>query len=183
MLSGYPLQGYIVAFDMTKILGLDPGLQCTGWGIVQKKENSLSYVAHGVVKTDAKLTLAERLNTLYQELSKVLEQFQPQEAAVEETFVNQNPVSTLKLGMARGVVLFTPASFGLGVWEYSANKVKKSVVGSGHAQKHQVAQMVSWLLPAMPKNVVDDAADALAVAICHAHHRALNEKLKDISRL
>ncbi len=160
-----------------RILGLDPGLQNTGWGIVQKKGNSLSYVAHGVVKTNAKQSLAERLNFLYQGLIAVLEQFQPQEAAVEETFVNQNPASALKLGMARGVVLFSPASFGLQVFEYSANKVKKSDVGAGHAQKHQVAQMVSWLLPMMPKDVTDDAADALAVAICHAHHRELNQKL------
>lgn len=163
---------------MVKILGIDPGLQCTGWGIVEKRDNLLSYIAHGVVCTNAKMPLAERLNTLYQGLIKVLERFQPHEAAVEETFVNQNPVSTLKLGMARGVVLFTPASFGLSVSEYSANKVKKSVVGAGHAQKQQVALMVSWLLPTMPKNVVADAADALAVAICHAHHRELNNQLK-----
>ncbi len=165
---------------MVKILGIDPGLQRTGWGIVQSTGNSLSYIGHGVVQTNAKLTLAERLNMLHQELIKVLEKFQPQEAAVEEVFVNQNPVSTLKLGMARGVVLFTPSSFGLSVFEYSANKVKKSVVGSGHAQKHQVALMVSRLLPAMPKDVFDDAADALAVAICHAHHRELNERLKNV---
>ena len=144
---------------MVKILGIDPGLQRTGWGIVQAQGNSLSYVAHGVIKTDAKAELANRLNTLYQELLNVLQQFQPHEAAVEETFVNQNPASALKLGMARGVVLFTPASFGLKVAEYSANKVKKSVVGSGHAEKHQVALMVALLLPTMPKGVVDDAAD------------------------
>ena len=165
---------------MVKILGIDPGLQRTGWGIVQAQGNSLSYVAHGVIKTDAKAELANRLNTLYQELLIVLQQFQPYEAAVEETFVNQNPASALKLGMARGVVLFTPASFGLKVAEYSANKVKKSVVGSGHAEKQQVALMVALLLPTMPKGVVDDAADALAVAICHAHHRELNARLKNI---
>ena len=152
---------------MVKILGIDPGLQRTGWGIVQAQGNSLSYVAHGVIKTDAKAELANRLNTLYQELLNVLHQFQPHEAAVEETFVNQNPASALKLGMARGVVLFTP------------NKVKKSVVGAGHAEKHQVALMVALLLPTMPKGVVDDAADALAVAICHAHYRELNERFKN----
>lgn len=166
---------------MVKILGIDPGLQRTGWGIVQTNGNSLKYIAHGVLQTNPKLPLAVRLNTLYQELIKVLEQFQPHEAAVEETFVNQNPTSTLKLGMARGVVLFTPASFGLEVHEYSANKVKKSVVGSGHAEKHQVALMVLRLLPTMPKNVTDDAADALAVAICHAHHRELNKRINAIS--
>ena len=178
MVSCYGFQGCIIVIsDMIRILGLDPGLQCTGWWIVQKKENSLSYLAHGVIKTNAKAPLAERLNTLYQGIISVLEQFHPHEAAVEETFVNQNPASTLKLGMARGVVLFSPASFGLSVFEYSANKVKKSVVGSGHAQKRQISQMVSWLLPTMPKEVVDDAADALAIAICHAHHRELNQKL------
>ena len=159
---------------MVKILGIDPGLQRTGWGIVQSLGNSLSYVGHGVIETNIKASLAERLNTLHQGIMNVLQQFQPNEAAVEETFVNKNPASTLKLGMARGVVLFTPASFGLPVSEYSANKVKKSVVGSGHADKSQVAQMVALLLPAMPKNVTADAADALAIAICHAHHRELN---------
>lgn len=165
---------------MVKILGIDPGLQRTGWGIVQSNGNALSYVAHGVVQTIANNPLAARLNTLHQGLMRILEQFQPQEAAVEETFVNKNPASALKLGMARGVVLFTPAAFGLEVYEYSANKVKKSVVGSGHAEKHQVALMVSRLLPAMPKGIVDDAADALAVAICHAHHRQLSERLKNV---
>jgi crossover junction endodeoxyribonuclease RuvC len=159
---------------MVKILGIDPGLQRTGWGIVQSLGNSLSYIGHGVIETNPKAPLAERLNTLHQGIMNVLQQFKPNEAAVEETFVNKNPVSTLKLGMARGVVLFTPASFGLPVSEYSANKVKKSVVGSGHADKSQVAQMVALLLPAMPKNVTADAADALAIAICHAHHRELN---------
>lgn len=160
-----------------KILGLDPGLQNTGWGVIQKNGNSLRYVAHGVVKTNSQHSLPERLNALHQGLIEVLEQFHPQEAAVEETFVNQNPASALKLGMARGVVLFSPASFGINVFEYSANKVKKSVVGAGHAQKHQVGQMVAWLLPTMPKNIPTDAADALAVAICHAHHRELNQRI------
>jgi crossover junction endodeoxyribonuclease RuvC len=168
---------------MVKILGIDPGLQRTGWGIVQSCGNSLSYIAHGVVETNPKAALPERLNTIYQGIMQVLQQFQPQEAAVEETFVNQNPTSTLKLGMARGVALVTPASFGLAVSEYSANKVKKSVVGNGHADKHQVAQMVALLLPLMPKNVVADAADALAIAICHAHHRVLNLRFQRANAL
>lgn len=165
---------------MVRILGIDPGLQRTGWGIIQSNGNALRYVAHGVVQTVANTSLAKRLNTLHQELMKVLEKFHPQEAAVEETFVNKNPASALKLGMARGVVLFTPAAFGLDVYEYSANKVKKSVVSSGHAEKHQVALMVSRLLPTMPQGVINDAADALAVAICHAHHRQLNKQLKNL---
>ena len=154
-------------FVMVKILGLDPGLQRTGWGIVQSLGNSLSYVAHGVVATNPKDYLAVRLNTLYQGIIQVLHQFQPHEVAVEEVFVNKNPSSTLKLGMSRGVVLFTPASIGIPVSEYSANKVKKSVVGNGHADKEQVAHMVALLLPTMPSNVTADAADALAIAICH----------------
>ena len=163
---------------MVKIIGLDPGLQRTGWGVVKASGNSLAYVGHGVVATNSKDSLPDRLNSLHQELMVVLQQFQPNEAAVEETFVNSNPASALKLGMARGVVLFTPAAFGLLVGEYSANKIKKSVVGNGHADKHQVAHMVSLLLPTMPKNVNADAADALAIAICHAHHRAVNLRFK-----
>ena len=163
---------------MVKILGLDPGLQRTGWGVVKSCGNSISYLGHGVIETNSKDFLSERLNSLHQGIIQVLQQFRPNEAAVEETFVNSNPTSTLKLGMARGVVLFTPASFGLPVSEYSANKVKKSVVGSGHADKHQVSQMVFLLLPTMPKNVKADAADALAIAICHAHHRELNLRFK-----
>lgn len=182
MASRYDFQGYIVfKSEVIRILGLDPGLQNTGWGIVQKDGNSLKYIAHGVVKTKTDNSLPERLNTLYQGLVKILEQFHPHEAAVEETFVNKNPASALKLGMARGVVLFSPASYGIKVFEYSANKVKKAVVGAGHAQKEQVAQMVSWLLPTMPKDVTSDAADALAVAICHAHHRELNQRLSALT--
>ena len=166
---------------MVKIIGLDPGLQRTGWGIIASVGNSLSYIDHGVIETNPKTSIADRLNTLYQGIHKVLQKFEPQEAAVEETFVNKNPTSTLKLGMARGVVLFTPASFGLQVSEYSANKVKKSVVGSGHADKHQVSQMICMLLPTMPKNVTADAADALAIAICHAHHRWISQSITHLS--
>jgi crossover junction endodeoxyribonuclease RuvC len=179
MICVYVFQGFEV--DMVKIIGLDPGLQRTGWGVISSIGNSLSYIDHGVIETNPKALLADRLNSLYQGIFKVLQQLQPQEAAVEETFVNKNPTSTLKLGMARGVVLFTPASFGLQVSEYSANKVKKSVVGSGHADKHQVAQMICMLLPTMPKNVTADAADALAIAICHAHHRWISQSLTSIS--
>ena len=167
----------ILRLCVVRILGIDPGLRCCGWGIIQTIGNSLSYVAHGVINTNSAFSLAERLNTLHQELMKILQQYNPMEASVEETFVNKNPASALKLGMARGVVLFTPAAFGIEVFEYSANKVKKSVVGSGHAEKKQVDLMVSMLLPSMPRGVSADAADALAVAICHGHHRDLNKKL------
>jgi crossover junction endodeoxyribonuclease RuvC len=156
---------------MVKILGLDPGLQNTGWGIIVKSGNNLSYVAHGTITTSSKEQLSIRLNQIHQALRDVIEKYQPNEAAVEETFVNQNPASALKLGMARGVVLFTPASFNLDVFEYSANKVKKAIVGVGHAEKQQVAIMVARLLPTAPKNITSDAADALAIALCHANSR------------
>lgn len=156
---------------MIKILGLDPGLQHTGWGIIAQSGNSLSYLNHGRITTNPKEALSKRLNQIHKQISEIITKHQPNEAAVEETFVNKNPASALKLGMARGVVLFTPASFGLNVFEYSANKVKKSVVGVGHAEKHQVAMMVSRLLPTAPKDIPIDASDALAIAICHAHLR------------
>lgn len=156
-----------------RILGLDPGLRNTGWGIIDVQGNHLKYVAHGVVKSDAEMSLAQRLDQLHGGLEKVIETYSPQEAAVEETFMNTNPASALKLGMARGVVLLAPARAGLVIGEYSANKVKKAVVGVGHADKHQVSQMVQRLLSGCEK-VTADAADALAVAICHSHHRLFN---------
>lgn len=155
---------------VVRILGLDPGLRNTGWGIVDCCGNRLSYVAHGVATSDSKDDLASRLSQIYQELCKIIEAHQPHEAAVEETFVNKNPTSTLKLGMARGIVLLAPAQRGLVVGEYAANRVKKSLVGVGHADKNQVALMVQRLLPGCGP-ITSDAADALAIAICHAHYR------------
>ncbi|MCX7337919.1 MAG: crossover junction endodeoxyribonuclease RuvC [Alphaproteobacteria bacterium] len=161
------------------ILGLDPGLRHTGWGIIQMVDNTMTHVGHGVVNTPTKLTLAERLNCLYQGLSAVIDDYAPCEAVVEETFVNKNPASTLKLGMARGVVLLVPASKGLPVFEYSANRIKKSVVGVGHADKNQVLLMVQRLLPCMKRDDMrSDAADALAAAICHAHYRRINSLVR-----
>ncbi len=154
-----------------RLLGLDPGLQHTGWGVIEADGSRLSFVACGVVNSTSALPLAERLVQLHDGLREIIDLHQPAEAAVEETFVNKNPVSTLKLGVARGVVLLTPALFGLKVAEYPANLIKKSVVGAGHAQKEQVQMMVRVLLPACSTEN-PDAADALAVAICHAHHRA-----------
>ena len=158
-----------------RVLGLDPGLRHTGWGVIDVAGNRLSYVADGVVHAPVDLPLADRLVVLFRQVIDVLERYRPDEAAVEETFVNKNPTSTLKLGLARGVVLLTPALFGLKVAEYPANLVKKSVVGAGHAAKEQVQMMVRVLLPASSAGTAD-AADALAVAICHAHHRASLEK-------
>lgn len=152
------------------VLGLDPGLRHTGWGIVRMTGNRLSHVADGAVHSDAALSLAERLVQLEIGLTEVIDRFKPDEAAVEETFVNRNPTSTLKLGMARGVVLLVPARAGLPVAEYGANHIKKSIVGTGHAGKEQVQMMVARLLPGVAVSSAD-AADALAVAICHAHHR------------
>jgi crossover junction endodeoxyribonuclease RuvC len=152
-----------------RVLGLDPGLRHTGWGVIDVTGNRLSHVADGVVSAPVALPLGERLVALFRQITEVLERFQPDEAAVEQTFVNQNPASTLKLGVARGVVLLAPAERGLPVAEYSPNMVKKSVVGVGHADKGQVALMVRRLLPGCAITKAD-AADALAVAICHAHH-------------
>ena len=152
-----------------RVLGLDPGLQRTGWGIVDASGARLSHVANGVVTSDPGKSLAARLVELADGLRAVLADWQPAFCAVEETFVNKNPTSTLKLGQARGIALYVPAEAGLDVAEYTPNHVKKSVVGVGHASKDQIEAMVHRLLPGVAvKNA--DAADALAVAICHAHH-------------
>ena len=154
-----------------RVIGLDPGLRNTGWGVIDVTDNRLSHVAHGVVSTEARLSLAERLVQLEEGLAAVIERFAPVEAAVEETFVNRNPGSTLKLGQARGIALLVPARAGLAVAEYPPNLIKKTVVGSGHAAKEQIQMMVRTLLPGCAITNAD-AADALAVAICHAHHRS-----------
>lgn len=154
-----------------RVLGLDPGLRHTGWGVIEASGNRLAHVGDGVVHAPTDLPLAERLVALFRQLAEILDRFRPDEAAVEETFVNKNAASTLKLGVARGVVLLAPAERGLPVAEYSANMIKKSVVGAGHAEKAQVQLMVRRLLPGCAI-AEPDAADALAVAICHAHHAA-----------
>ena len=159
-----------------RLIGLDPGLRLTGWGVIDVDGNRLRHVAHGVVKVASDQTLAGRLNDLFEGIAAVLKAHQPAEAAVEETFVNVNPASTLKLGQARGVVMLAPARHGLAVFEYAANLVKKSVTGAGHADKQQIAMMVGRLLPGVAATA--DAADALAVAICHAHHRATARRIE-----
>jgi len=153
------------------IIGFDPGLACTGWGVIAAEGNRLSHVANGQVRTDPKQALAARLVRLDELLGAVIEAHAPAEAAVEEVFLNENPQSTLKLGQARGVVLLAAARRGLGVGEYAARLVKKAVVGTGGADKSQVHFMVQRLLPGA-KIAGADAADALAVAITHAHHLA-----------
>ena len=156
--------------ERVRILGLDPGLRNTGWGLVTIEGTKLGYVACGTVTSDGDLSLAERLRQLHDGLADVVRQFAPDEVGVEETFVNKDAQATLKLGHARGVALLVPALAGLPVSEYGANQVKKTVVGAGHAEKQQIHAMVRLLLPKAdpPSN---DAADALAVAITHAHHR------------
>jgi crossover junction endodeoxyribonuclease RuvC len=153
-----------------RILGIDPGLRRTGWGVVEIDGNRLSFVGCGSVEPSADLPLARRLLAIHEGLAKVLADYAPAEAAVEQTFVNKDAVATLKLGQARGVAMLAPAMFGIEVAEYAPNQVKKTVVGAGHAEKNQVLVMLKILLPkADPKS--PDAADALAVAITHAHHR------------
>ncbi len=159
-----------------RLIGLDPGLRVTGWGVIDVEGNRLRHVAHGVVKVATAGSLAERLRELFEGVAGIVAAQQPLEAAVEETFVNANPGSTLKLGQARGVVMLAPARAGLPVFEYAANLVKKSVTGAGHADKQQIAMMVGRLLPGI--EATQDAADALAVAICHAHHRATAKRIE-----
>lgn len=159
-----------------RILGIDPGLQTMGWGIVDLMGTRLVHVANGAISSTRSNTLADRLMELHDGLQGVLADWGPDTAAVEETFVNKNPNSTLKLGQARGIALLVPALAGLTVAEYTPNHIKKSVVGSGHAAKQQIHAMVSVLLPGV-KIANADAADALAVAICHAHHASSNQNL------
>jgi crossover junction endodeoxyribonuclease RuvC len=165
-----------------KILGIDPGLRNTGWGVIETYGNRLINQGDGTVTSDPSLSLAERLVQLHDGLVKVIERFQPEEAAVEETFVNINPSSTLKLGQARGIALFVPSKSGLRVSEYSPNLIKKSLVGSGHASKEQVQMMINTLLPGCDFQTAD-SADALAIAICHAHHRKSSKILKQLQEL
>ena len=159
------------------VLGLDPGLGTTGWGLIEAQGNRLAHVANGQIKTDAANPLPSRLAALADELEQLIAERRPGAAAVEEVFVNKNPQSTLKLGQARGVVIMVAARGGLEVGEYAARLVKKAVVGNGNADKAQVHAMVSRLLPGA-KIAGPDAADALAVAITHAHHLATAKRLK-----
>jgi crossover junction endodeoxyribonuclease RuvC len=153
-----------------RIIGIDPGLRRTGWGVVETLGNSLRFIAAGTVTSDDKADLAQRLCQLHDGIGAVLVEHAPDEAAVEQTFVNTNAASTLKLGQARGIAMLVPARAGLVVAEYAPNAVKKAVIGVGHGDKKQVQMMLRVL---MPRAVFDgdDAADALAIAICHAHHR------------
>ena len=158
------------------IIGLDPGLRVTGWGVIRVEGNRISHLSDGTISVPTTPDLGERLAYLYRGLEKLMHNYNPDEAAVEETFVNRNAASTLKLGQARGVVMAVPSLCGVRVFEYAATKVKQSLVGSGHAEKRQVMAMVKTLLPGA---IVEksDAADALAVAICHAHLRQTTHRM------
>ena len=156
--------------NLVRIVGIDPGLRRTGWGIIESDGVRLSYVASGLVTSTNDELLSFRLREIFEGIQSVLASFSPREAAVEETFVNDNARATLKLGQARGIALLAPAMRGLAVAEYPPNLIKKAVVGAGHAEKRQVQAMVNFLLPRADFKSADEA-DALAIAICHANHR------------
>ena len=167
--------------NKVRIIGLDPGLRNTGWGVIEEEGSRLSYVADGAVHSDADAPLAERLLQIHAQLLSVLREFAPDEAAIEETFVNKDARATLKLGQARGVVMLVPAICKIPVSEYAPNVIKKTVVGAGHAEKPQVKHMVKLLLPrALMKTA--DSVDALAIAICHAHHRGSQNLARILAR-
>lgn len=161
------------------ILGLDPGLQNTGWGVIRQDGNRLSYVASGTIKSkNTKDSLANRLVDIFEQLTTILKDFDIAEASVEETFVSSNGKTTLKLGQARAVSLLVPALNGVSVFEYGANAIKKSIVGAGHADKHQMMHMIKVLLPQSDCQS-DHEADALGAAICHAHNRKAHSYMRD----
>lgn len=153
-----------------RILGLDPSLSSTGWGVIEVNGNRLQYIADGFIPTQPKMPIEERLDLIFRTLNEVIETYRPVEAAIEKTFLNQNPESSLKLSMARGVVILSAGYNHISLFEYEPNKVKKALVGVGHADKNQVETMVKILLPGcQPKN--NDSSDALAMAITHSHYR------------
>ncbi|MGG7516612.1 crossover junction endodeoxyribonuclease RuvC [Allorhizobium undicola] len=161
-----------------RIIGIDPGLRRTGWGVIETLGNSLRFIGSGTVTSDGEMDLASRLCQLHDGLAAVIHDYQPDEAAVEQTFVNKDAVATLKLGQARGVAMLAPARAGLPVAEYAPNAVKKSVIGVGHGEKQQIHMMLKILMP-KAEFKGNDAADALAIAICHAHNRG-GERLRKI---
>ncbi len=153
-----------------RILGIDPGLRRTGWGMIALEGNTLRFLGCGSLATDEREALAARLLVIHHGLSDIVRAHAPHEAAVEKTFVNKDAAATLKLGQARGVAMLVPAIAGVPVAEYAPNLVKKTIVGTGHGEKAQVRMMIGVLLPRADARS-DDAADALAIAVCHAHHR------------
>lgn len=167
---------------MVRIIGIDPGLRHTGWGVIESDGTHLRYISSGVVKTDNDCDLSTRLLQIHRGLNQALTDHTPKEAAVEKTFVNKDATATLKLGQARGIALLVPAQSGLNVAEYAPNLVKKTVVGSGHSEKHQIHAMLKILLPKAKPNS-DDEADALAIAITHAHHRSIKMRIERVMKM
>jgi crossover junction endodeoxyribonuclease RuvC len=163
-----------------RILGIDPGLQKTGWGIIEAEDNRLSFIMCGLIKTDPQLSLGERLSQIDSGMEEVVAHWKPDEASIEDTFMNTNAASALKLGCARGVAMVVPARAGLMVHEYSPNLVKKSIVGNGHATKDQIEMMVRTLIPSVGRALSADEADAIAIAICHAHHATTRNRFSEI---
>lgn len=164
-----------------RVLGIDPGLRNLGWGVIDLVGNRFAHVANGICHSDAAQDLPQRLLSLHSQLTQVLRLYQPDAAAVEHTFVNKDAVATLKLGQARGIALLVPAQAGLAVGEYAPNAVKKCVVGVGHAAKQQIDHMIRLQFPGVVL-AGPDAADALAVAVCHAHHLQSAGRLQDALR-
>lgn len=164
---------------LVRILGIDPGLHITGFGVIDFDDFRLKHVAHGTIVSETSLNISDRLSNIFKKLSDIIEDYSPNEAAIEQVFVNSNPMSSLKLGMARGVAICVPSIMGIPISEYTPNKIKKTVVGVGHASKDQISIMIEKLLNCKAKL---DAADALAIAICHAHHRNIDKFiLKDMN--
>lgn len=160
-----------------RILGLDPSLSSTGWGIIEVKGNRLQYIADGFIPTQPKTPIEERLKIIFKTLCEIIETYKPDEAAIEKTFLNSNPETSLKLSMARGVVVLAPGVYSIPLFEFEPNKVKKALVGVGHADKKQVEMMIKILLPGcQPKN--NDSADALAMAITRSHYRTTTVSYK-----
>ena len=164
-----------------RIIGLDPGLRHTGWGIIEAEGTRLSYIADGAAHSVNEDDLATRLLQIHQQVLAVLDEFKPNEAAIEETFVNKDARATLKLGQARGVVMLAPVLRKISVAEYAPNVIKKTVVGNGHAEKDQVKHMVKVLLPRAELKTAD-SVDALAIAICHAQHRGARALVDKLAR-
>ena len=164
-----------------RIIGIDPGLRRTGWGVIETDGVRLTWIASGLITSDAEDDLAYRLRELYEGIASVLASFKPAEAAVEETFVNENAKATLKLGQARGMALLAPAMKGLKVAEYPPNVIKKTVVGAGHAEKQQIQAMIGFILPKARFESADEA-DALAIAVCHANHRGALVRVLPVAR-
>ncbi len=160
-----------------RIIGIDPGLVHTGWGVIDTDGQKLQFIACGVVAPDTDKTLSIRLFQLYQQMTQIIETYQPDDAAIEEVFVNHNSASSLKLSMARGVLLMLPNLFDMQVSEYQNRVVKQAIAGSGRADKQQITQMVGYLLPKAKASITrHDMADALAIAITHAHHGKVMQK-------